>query len=80
MVVINPSECIDCGVCEPECPAHAIVSDGDPGRGEVVEHQRDVFSEMAVGDCQAKRVSGGWSVQRYIGQICSLFFAGTVEG
>lgn len=23
-VVINPDECIDCGVCEPECPAHAI--------------------------------------------------------
>ncbi len=26
MVVINPSECIDCGVCEPECPVNAIVS------------------------------------------------------
>jgi ferredoxin len=24
MVVINPEECIDCGVCEPECPAEAI--------------------------------------------------------
>jgi ferredoxin len=20
MLVINPDECIDCGVCEPECP------------------------------------------------------------
>ena len=27
MLVINPDECIDCGVCEPECPAMAIVSD-----------------------------------------------------
>ena len=25
MLVINPSECIDCGVCEPECPAEAIL-------------------------------------------------------
>ena len=25
MLVINPDECIDCGVCEPECPAEAIV-------------------------------------------------------
>jgi ferredoxin len=25
MLVINPDECIDCGVCEPECPADAIV-------------------------------------------------------
>jgi ferredoxin len=27
MLVINPDECIDCGVCEPECPAEAIVPD-----------------------------------------------------
>jgi|TARA_B100001094_G_scaffold8291_1_gene7418 ferredoxin len=26
-LVINPEECIDCGVCEPECPADAIVAD-----------------------------------------------------
>lgn len=26
-LAINPDECIDCGVCEPECPAGAIVSD-----------------------------------------------------
>lgn len=26
-LVINPVECIDCGVCEPECPADAIVAD-----------------------------------------------------
>ncbi|MBI3451412.1 MAG: 4Fe-4S binding protein, partial [Rhodospirillales bacterium] len=24
MLVIKPDECIDCGVCEPECPAEAI--------------------------------------------------------
>ena len=27
MLVINPDECIDCGVCEPECPAEAILAD-----------------------------------------------------
>jgi ferredoxin len=27
MLVINPDECIDCGVCEPECPINAIVPD-----------------------------------------------------
>jgi ferredoxin len=26
-LAINPDECIDCGVCEPECPADAIVAD-----------------------------------------------------
>ena len=27
MLVIKPDECIDCGVCEPECPIDAIVPD-----------------------------------------------------
>ena len=27
MLVIHPDECIDCGVCEPECPVEAIISD-----------------------------------------------------
>lgn len=30
MLVIHPDECIDCGVCEPECPAAAIFPDTDP--------------------------------------------------
>jgi ferredoxin len=30
MLVIHPDECIDCGVCVPECPAEAIVPDSDP--------------------------------------------------
>lgn len=37
MLVINPDECIDCGVCEPECPAEAIVSDADETAGKWVE-------------------------------------------
>ena len=31
MLVIHPDECIDCGVCEPECPVDAIKSDTEPG-------------------------------------------------
>src|SRR6201989_2638341 len=31
MLVIHPDECIDCGVCEPECPADAIKPDTEPG-------------------------------------------------
>ena len=30
-LVIHPDECIDCGVCEPECPAEAILPDTEPG-------------------------------------------------
>ena len=28
-LVIHPDECIDCALCEPECPAQAIVSEDD---------------------------------------------------
>jgi len=31
MLVIHPDECIDCGVCEPECPVDAIRPDTEPG-------------------------------------------------
>ena len=31
MLVIHPDECIDCGVCEPECPIDAIKPDTEPG-------------------------------------------------
>jgi len=33
MLVIHPDECIDCGVCEPECPPNAIIPDSD-GKAE----------------------------------------------
>ena len=31
MLVIHPDECIDCGVCEPECPVEAIKPDTEDG-------------------------------------------------
>jgi ferredoxin len=31
MLVIDPEVCIDCGVCEPECPVEAIKADTEPG-------------------------------------------------
>jgi ferredoxin len=43
-LVINPDECIDCGVCEPECPAEAIVPDSDDRADAWLEINRK-FSE-----------------------------------
>lgn len=37
MLVINPEECIDCGVCEPECPIEAIKPDTEPEMERWVE-------------------------------------------
>jgi ferredoxin len=34
MLVIDPEECIDCTLCEPECPVEAIVSEDDVPEGQ----------------------------------------------
>ena len=40
MLVINPDECIDCGVCEPECPVDAIQPDTEDGTAKWVEFNK----------------------------------------
>ena len=39
MLVINPDECIDCALCEPECPVDAIYADD-----ELPEDQKDFLA------------------------------------
>jgi len=41
MLVINPDECIDCGVCIPECPIDAIVADIDTRAEPFLELNRE---------------------------------------
>ena len=45
MLVIHPGECIDCGVCEPECPVDAILSDTEDGIEKWAELNRK-YSEI----------------------------------
>jgi len=33
-LAINPDECIDCGLCEPECPAEAIYQEDELPDGQ----------------------------------------------
>ena len=33
-LVIDPDECIDCTLCEPECPVHAIYSEDEVPPGQ----------------------------------------------
>lgn len=35
-LVIDPDECIDCALCEPECPAEAICSEDDLSESQQV--------------------------------------------
>lgn len=41
MLVIHPDECIDCGVCEPECPVDAIIPDSETEAERWVELNRE---------------------------------------
>ena len=52
MLVIDPDECIDCGLCEPECPVAAILPDSYPESERWVEINRDlslVWPKILVG-------------------------------
>src|ERR1700750_1332726 len=44
MLVINPEECIDCGVCEPESPIEAIKPDAGE-LAEWIERNREYASQ-----------------------------------
>ena len=45
-LVIDPDECIDCGVCEPECPAEAIKSEDDLTDDE--QHYLELNAELSL--------------------------------
>ena len=44
-LVIDPDECIDCTLCEPECPAEAIFSEDEVPAGQ--EHFTALNAELA---------------------------------
>ena len=48
MLVIHPDECIDCGVCEPECPVEAITPDTDDNMEKWVEINRNYSEKWPV--------------------------------
>jgi len=45
MLVIDPDGCIDCTLCEPECPVEAIVSDDHVPKGQ--EHLVELNAELS---------------------------------
>ncbi|HKO47651.1 MAG TPA: ferredoxin FdxA [Steroidobacteraceae bacterium] len=44
-LVIDPDECIDCTLCEPECPVEAIFSEEELPNGQ--EHFKQLNAELA---------------------------------
>ena len=45
-LAIDPEECIDCSLCEPECPAEAIFAEDDVPDGQ--EHFLQLNAELAA--------------------------------
>lgn len=45
-LVIDPEECIDCTLCEPECPAEAIFAEDDVPEGQ--EHFIELNAELTA--------------------------------
>jgi len=50
MLVIDPEECIDCTLCEPECPVDAIVADDEipEGQEEFLKLNEDLSQDWPV--------------------------------
>jgi ferredoxin len=46
MLFIHPDECIDCGVCQPECPVSAIFPEDDvqDDQAQYIQINRDFFA------------------------------------
>jgi ferredoxin len=66
MLVIDPDECIDCTLCEPECPAEAIFSEEELPQGQQqfqalnaeLAKQWPVITEMKEAPADAKDWDG----------------------
>ena len=80
MLVIHPDECIDCGVCEPECPADAIKPDTDPGLEKVAGAQRRICQDLAQYHDQARAAPGRQGMGGRAGQIQEIFLPGARRG
>ncbi len=50
-LVIHPDQCIDCGLCEPECPVSAIFVDTDvPDNWKDFIQKNETLAKEIAGD------------------------------
>ena len=69
MLVIHPDECIDCGVCEPECPPEAIVPDTDPQADTWLELEPRIQRDLAQHHPQGRAARRRGRLPRHEGQV-----------
>ena len=72
-LVIDPDECIDCTLCEPECPVNAIYPEDDvPAGQEALRRAQRRAVEGLAGDHHAQgRAAGREGMGRQAGQAGS---------
>ena len=80
MLVIHPDECIDCGVCEPECPAEAIKPDTEPGLERWLKINADLAKKLAEHHAEEGRPRGRQGVRRRAGKYDTYFTTNPGEG
>ena len=68
MLVIHPDECIDCGVCEPECPVDAIKPDTEPGLEKWLELNAEYAEILAQHHGEERTAGGRQGLGRQAGQ------------
>ena len=73
MLVIHPDECIDCGVCEPECPIEAILPDTEGEAEKWLELNRDYCERLAQHHPQAPAARRRRRAQGRGGQVREVF-------
>ena len=78
MLVIDPDTCIDCGLCIPECPVHAIYAEDEVpepykewiaknadlcGSGvSITENKEPLPGASTLEEIQAKEKQNGWDI------------------
>ena len=80
MLVIHPDECIDCGVCEPECPADAIRPDTEPDMEKWVEFNRKYSEAWPVLVTTPRSAARGRGARRRAGQDGEVLLRGARRG
>jgi len=74
MLVIHPDECIDCGVCEPECPVEAIRPDTEPDLEKWLEVNRKFaevwpnITEIGTPPADAEKWEGVEGKEKYLSE------------
>ena len=74
MLVIHPDECIDCGVCEPECPVDAIKPDTEPGHEKWLALNAELRQNLAEYHHQKRAARRRQGMGRQAGQGEIFFF------